>query len=57
MFFLETSDCQDTDARKTVIFLVEYSSASAVFLIEVLMEEMELVLAEILKFEYRANSN
>ena len=31
--------------RKTMIFLVEYSSTSAVFSIEILMEEIELVVA------------
>ena len=47
MFSLEVSDYRDADARKNKIdFLVENSSASAVFSIEVLKEEMKLVVAQ-----------
>ena len=47
VFFLEFSDYQDTDAvEKTLIFLVEYWSTSAVFSIEILMKEIELVVAD-----------
>ena len=39
MFSLEVSDYQDTDAReKNNDFIVEYSSTSAVFPTEILME-------------------
>ena len=45
--FLEISDYQDTDARKNNNdFLVEYSSISAVFSIELLMEEIDLAVAQ-----------
>ena len=45
-FFLETSDYKETDARrKNNDFLTEHSSTSAVFSIESLMEEIELVVA------------
>ena len=33
--------------RKTMIFLVEYSSTSAVFWIEIMMEEIELVVSQL----------
>ena len=47
MFSLEFSDYQDTDARKkSNDFLVEYSSTSNVFSIEILMEVIELLVAE-----------
>ena len=46
-FSLEFSDYQDTDARKKHLFLVEYSSTGSVFSIVTLMEEIELVVAEI----------
>ena len=47
MFALEVSDYQDTDAReKNSEFSVKFSSASAVFLIEFLMEENELVVTQ-----------
>ena len=47
MIFLEVSDYQDTDPReKNNDILVEYSSTSAVFSIEILMEEIELVVAQ-----------
>ena len=46
-FSPEFSDYQDTDAiEKNNDFLVEYSYASAMSLIEILMEEIELVVAE-----------
>ena len=45
--FLEFSDYQDTDSReKNNNFLVGYSCTSAVFSIEILMEEIELVLVD-----------
>ena len=47
-FFLEISVYQDADARgKKTNFLVGNSSSGAVFLIEILMEEIEMVVAEI----------
>ena len=36
------------------VFSVEYSSTSAVFSFEILTEEIELVVAENYKFEYRS---
>ena len=48
MFSLEVSDYQDTDAKKkNNDFSVEYSSTSAVLLIEILMEEIELMVAQL----------
>ena len=48
MFSLEVSDYQVTDTReKNNEFLIEYSSVSAVFLIDILVEEIELVVAGI----------
>ena len=47
MFSLEVSDYQDTAAQqKNNDFVVEYSSAIAVFSIEILIEEIELVVAQ-----------
>ena len=46
-FFSEFSDSQDTDAReKNHEFLVENSSTSAVFSIQILMKVIELLVAE-----------
>ena len=57
MFSLEASNYQDIDVRQKINdFLVEYLSASAVFSIEILMEEIELVMAQNWKIEYRAKS-
>ena len=57
MFSLEVSDYQDTDAReKNNDFLIDYLSISAVFSISILMEEIELLLAQKYKFEKRAKS-
>ena len=58
MFSLEASDYQDTDAiEENHDFLVEYSSTSVVFSMEILMEEIELVVAQNWMFEHRANQN
>ena len=47
MFSQEVSDYLDTDAReKHTKFLVENSSTTAHFWIEILMEEVEIVLAQ-----------
>ena len=47
MFSLEVSNYRDTDARKKINdFLVKNSSASAVFWIVILIEEMQLVVAQ-----------
>ena len=47
MFSLEVLNYQDTDARgKNIDFLVDYSCTSAMFSIEFLMEEIELVVAQ-----------
>ena len=55
---MELSDYQDTDAReKNKGFLVEYSFTRNVFSVEFLTEEIEQVLDEKWKFEYRAKSN
>ena len=56
--FLKNSDFQDTDViEKINEFLDGYSPTSAVFSVELLMDETELVVAEIKEFEYRAKSN
>ena len=58
MFSLEISNYRDTDAReKNNDLLAEYSSTSAVFSIEFLIEEIELVVSQNQKFEYPAKSN
>ena len=45
--FSESSDHQDSDAREyNNGFPIRYLSTSATFLIEILMEEFELILAE-----------
>ena len=45
--FHEFSEYQDSDAKQKINkFLVEYSSARAVFLITILIEEIELLVAE-----------
>ena len=47
MFSLEVSDHQETDAsEKNNDVSVEYSSTAAVFSIDILMEELELVVSE-----------
>ena len=57
MFSLESWDCQSADKKeKNSNFLDEYSCSGAVFSIETSMEEIELVVAENWKFEYRAKS-
>ena len=57
MLSLEVFDKHDTDARtKKNHFLVQHLSTCAVFLIEILMEEIVLVVAQNLKSEYRAKS-
>ena len=44
---MDFSDSQDPDVKeKNKDFLSEYSSTSAVFLVEILMEEIELVEAD-----------
>ena len=51
MFSSDVSDYQDTDAReKADVFVVENSSTAAVFLVEILMAEFELVVAQNLTF-------
>ena len=47
MFSVEVLENQDTDAReKNRDFLVENSATSAVFLIEILMVETDMLLAQ-----------
>ena len=47
IFSLEILDYQDTDAReRNNDFLIEYSSTSAVVLVEILMENGKLVVVE-----------
>ena len=56
-FSLEVSDYRNTDAReKNNELLVENQLRSAGFLLEILRDKIELVAAESLKFEKRANS-
>ena len=43
--------------RKTVVFLLGYSSTGALFPLESLLQEMKMVMAQNKKFEYRAKSN
>ena len=55
MFSVSYLDYHDNDAReKNNDFLIEHVSISAVFSIEVLMEEFELVVAGNYRFENRA---
>ena len=57
MFSLQFSDYQESGANeKNNCFLIEYSSTSALFLIKILMEEIEFVVAENEKFENRTKS-
>ena len=47
MFSLEVFDYQDTDAKeKNNDSSIEYSSASVLFSIDILMEEIELLLTQ-----------
>ena len=47
MFYLEVLDREDTDARaRNNEFLVEYSCTGAVLLIEILMEDIDLLVAQ-----------
>ena len=47
VFCLKFQDYQDTDARKKNIFFpIKNPSTGAVFLIEILMEEIKLMVAE-----------
>ena len=56
--FLDFSDNQNTDAKKkNNDSLVDNSSTSAVFLILILMDEIELKVAEGSKFEFQGKSN
>ena len=41
--------------KKTQLFLSKYSTITAVFSIETLMEEIELLVAQNQEFEYRTN--
>ena len=52
-FILEFKDYQDSDSKEKNIFFIEYSFTSAVFSIEILMGEIELVVAENY-FDYRS---
>ena len=56
-FSLEFSNFLDSDAKKKKNdFLIEYSPTSAVFSIEMLMEEREILVTENQKLEKRSKS-
>ena len=58
MYFLDFSDYQDTDAKEKINdFSIEYSSAGAEFVIEMLMVEIQLVVAEQKRLNCEPNQN